>query len=59
MRKDPRITEIFFGRPYAPAMATDLGGAIVYVFVTFAFLLVNAGHVGIDRLVPVRVSIRR
>lgn len=40
-------------------MATDLGGAIVYVFVTFAFLLVNAGHVGIDRLVPVRVSIRR
>ena len=48
-----------FGRPYAPVMATDFGGAIVYVFVAFALLLANAGRVKIDRLVPVRVPIRR
>jgi hypothetical protein len=40
-------------------MATDLGGAIVYVFVTLALLVANAGRVKIDRLVPVRVPIRR
>ncbi|HEV3406880.1 MAG TPA: hypothetical protein VG364_09780 [Candidatus Dormibacteraeota bacterium] len=40
-------------------MATDLGGAIVYVFVALALLVANAGRVKIDRLVPVRVPIRR
>jgi hypothetical protein len=48
-----------FGRAYAPVLATDLGGAIVYVFVTLALLLANAGRVKVDRLVPVRVPIRR
>jgi hypothetical protein len=59
MRKDPRITGILFGRPYAPVMATDFGGAIVYAFVALALLVANAGRVRIDRLVPVRVPIRR
>jgi hypothetical protein len=58
MRKHPRIT-IFFGRPYAPVMATDLGGAIVYTFVALALVLAHAGRVRIDRLVPVRVPVRR
>jgi hypothetical protein len=40
-------------------MATDLGGAIVNVFVALALLVANAGRVKIDRLVPVRVPIRR
>jgi hypothetical protein len=40
-------------------MATDLGGAILYVFVALALVLTNAGRVKIERLVPVRVPIRR
>ena len=59
MRKDARIRGIVFGRHYGPVMATDLGGAIVYVFVALALLVANAGRVKIDRLVPVRVPIRR
>jgi hypothetical protein len=59
MRKHARIRGIVFGRPYAPVLATDLGGAIVYVFVTLALLLANAGRVKVDGLVPVRVPIRR
>ena len=59
MRKQARIRGIVFGRPYAPVMASDLGGAIVYVFVTLALLLANAGRVKVDRLVAVRVPIRR
>lgn len=48
-----------FARPYPPVMASDIGGAIVYVFVALALRLANAGRVRIDRLVPVRVPIRR
>ncbi|HEV2141378.1 MAG TPA: hypothetical protein VGT01_09300 [Candidatus Dormibacteraeota bacterium] len=59
MRKDTRITRMVFGRPFPPVMATDIGGAIVYVFVGFALLLAKAGRVRIDRLVPVRVPVRR
>jgi hypothetical protein len=59
MRKDARIRGIVFGRPYAPVVATDLGGAIVYVFVALALLVANAGRVKIYRLVPMRVPIRR
>lgn len=59
MRKNARIRGIVFGRPYAPVMATDLGGAIVFVFVALAFVLANAGRVKIDRLAPVRVPVRR
>lgn len=59
MRKDARITRIVLGRPYAPVIATDFGAAIVYVFVTLALLLANAGRVKIDKLVPVRVPVRR
>jgi hypothetical protein len=50
---------MFFGRPYAPVMATDLGGAILYVFVALALVLAGAGRIRFDRLVPVRVPVRR
>jgi hypothetical protein len=59
MRKDPRITGMLFGRPYAPVVATDLGGAILYLFVALALVLASAGRMRFDRLVPVRVPIRR
>ena len=47
------------GRHYPPVMATDFGGAIVYVFVALALRLANAGRLRIDRLVPVRLPVRR
>jgi hypothetical protein len=59
MRKDVRITGIVFRRPDTPVMATDFGGAILYAFVALALVLANAGRVRIERLVPVRVPIRR
>jgi hypothetical protein len=59
MRKDARITAIVLRRPYAPVVATDLGGAILYVFVALALFVASAGRVGIERLVPVRVPVRR
>lgn len=43
-----------FGRPYAPGTNTDVGAAIVYSLVFWALLLVDAGHMSVDRLIAAR-----
>jgi uncharacterized membrane protein YphA (DoxX/SURF4 family) len=43
-----------FGGPYVPGTTTDVGAAIVYSFVFWALLVVDAGRISVDRLIAAR-----
>ncbi len=44
-----------FGGPYVPGTTTDVGAAIIYSFVFWALLLVDAGRVSVDRVIAARI----
>ena len=44
-----------FGGPYVPGTTTDVGAALIYSFVFWALLLVDAGRVSVDRLITARI----
>ncbi len=44
-----------FGGPYTPGTTTDVGAAIIYSFVFFALLLVDAGRFSVDGLIARKI----
>ncbi len=48
------LLRIAFG-PYTPGTTTDVGAAIIYSFVLFALMLVDAGRFSVDSLIARKI----